>query len=50
MTLMRVAGLLPCQRLSVDEFKDVPGDIKHRFPVSLEDPLRKQPAGKSASH
>lgn len=49
-TLKRVAGLLPCQRLSIDEFKDVPGDIKHRFPVPLEDTLRKQPARNSASN
>lgn len=43
---LSVAGSLPCQCLSVDEFEDVPGDIKNWLPVPLQDPLRKQPAWK----
>lgn len=43
---LSVAGWIPCQRLSVDEFEDVPGDVKNRLPVPLQDPLRKQPARK----
>lgn len=35
----------PCQGLSIDEFQDVPGDIKHRPSISLQHLLCKQPGG-----
>lgn len=36
----------PGQRLPIYEFKDVPGDIKDRFPPPLQNFLRKQPPKK----
>lgn len=43
---LSVAGWTPCQRLSVDELQDVPGDIENWLPVLLQDSLNKQPAWK----
>lgn len=42
--MLSVAGCVPGQRLSVDQFQDIPGNVENWLPVPLQDSLRKQPA------